>query len=252
LLPPWKRAIWPDGYYDVGVAHGVPGVIALLGLAHAAGVRPQGAGELLEQTVAWVLSHRVPGAPGSRLPSIVPPNGTGVFSRTAWCYGDLGAAAALLVAARGVGEVAWEREARALARSAVARRPEKTGVRDAGLCHGASGLGHLFNRMFQATGDEALGDAARSWIGRALSLRQPGQGIAGFLTLEPDVGDGERWEVDASFLTGAAGIALVLLAATSDVEPEWDRLLLLSSRAGLASVQRMTASRTEDRSETKT
>jgi hypothetical protein len=33
---------------------------------------------------------------------------------------------------------------------------------------------------------------------------------------------------DPGFLTGAAGIGLALLAATSPVEPAWDRVLLAS------------------------
>ena len=34
------------------------------------------------------------------------------------------------------------------------------------------------------------------------------------------------WEDDTTFLTGATGIALAFLAATSSVEPNWDRVLL--------------------------
>jgi hypothetical protein len=34
---------------------------------------------------------------------------------------------------------------------------------------------------------------------------------------------------DATLLTGAAGVALVLAAAVSDEEPAWDRFLLVDS-----------------------
>jgi hypothetical protein len=34
------------------------------------------------------------------------------------------------------------------------------------------------------------------------------------------------WIAESGLLTGAAGIALALLAATTSVEPTWDRLLL--------------------------
>ena len=40
-------------------------------------------------------------------------------------------------------------------------------------------------------------------------------------------GQGE-WRDDPGFLNGAAGIGLVLLAAASPLEPEWDRVLLAS------------------------
>src|SRR5262249_14299323 len=95
------------------------------------------------------------------------------------------------------------------------------------LCHGAAGLGHLFNRLFQATGDEHLAEAARVWFRRTLDLRQPGRGIAGF---EAGKGNAHRrllWVDDPGLLQGAAGIALALLAAATPLEPGWDRLLLV-------------------------
>jgi hypothetical protein len=39
-----------------------------------------------------------------------------------------------------------------------------------------------------------------------------------------------RWDADPGLLTGAAGIALALDAATSNREPEWDRFMLVSAR----------------------
>ena len=113
-----------------------------------------------------------------------------------------------------------------LALLAARRPPEETGVVDAGLCHGAAGLGHLFNRLYQATDEPKLADAARYWFGRALEMRSPGSAGAGFSALlEPH---SKLWRPEPGFLTGAAGVGLALLAATSDVEPAWDRLLLLS------------------------
>jgi hypothetical protein len=38
------------------------------------------------------------------------------------------------------------------------------------------------------------------------------------------------WRSEAGFLEGATGIGLALLGAISDVEPAWDRVLLLSVR----------------------
>jgi lantibiotic modifying enzyme len=147
----------------------------------------------------------------------------------AWCYGDLGIAASLLVAARAVGEEVWEAEALAIARRAAKRTNMKeAGMLDAGICHGASGVGHLFNRLHQATGDPALGEAARYWIDKTLSLRGE-VGIAGYQMWVPtDDGKDLAWQDEAGFLTGATGLGLALLAAATTVEPEWDRALQVS------------------------
>ncbi|MBI3726400.1 hypothetical protein HY251_20940, partial [bacterium] len=59
-----------------------------------------------------------------------------------------------------------------------------------------------------------------------LALRESG-GVAGFRALRHR-GGREVPVDDPGFLTGASGIGLALLAASTDLEPAWDRLLLLS------------------------
>ena len=227
LLSEWERKQCPDGYYNLGLAHGVPGVVALLGGVCAAGVAVEQARSLLDGAVVWLLRQR---------------RGDGALSsfshrtaeieeddcRLAWCYGDAGVAAALLVAARCVNEEEWEREALAIATRAAAREPESAGVKDAGLCHGAAGLGHIFNRLFQATGEEVFREAARYWFERTIEMKLTGQGIAGFSVFMPGEDGTERWVDEPGLLMGAAGIALALLAAVTDIEPQWDRMLLVS------------------------
>lgn len=211
------------GCCDLGAAHGVPGVIAMLGQACRAGVdaRP-----LLEDAVRWVLAQRLAEGPGLRLPPRVAPGEPAARSRLAWCYGDLGASAALLSAARAAGNVEWEHEATELARGA-ARLPEaQSGVVDAGLCHGAAGVAHVFNRLYQATGDELLGAAAVDWFERALAMQKPGAGVGGYQAFVP-IGEGQ-WLPEPSLLTGAAGIALALLAASTSIAPDWDRMMLVA------------------------
>lgn len=243
LLPPDHRKVCPRGHYNLGVAHGVPGVIALLAGACAAGVAHTTAMRLLEGAVEWLLSQRLPATSPSRFPSWVGPGLTALPARSAWCYGDPGIACTLLLAARALGEPAWEREALALAHHAAARPPQSAGVRDAGLCHGAAGLGHLFNRLYQATDETRFAQAARFWLARALELRRPGHGIAGFASREV-AGDGlDSWVADPGILTGAAGIALALLAGISSIEPAWDRMLLVSGKASPSTVPRSRAPR---------
>lgn len=105
-------------------------------------------------------------------------------------------------------------------------RPHDSWVNDAGLCHGAAGVAHLFNRLFQATGRAELRRAAVFWFERALQMRASGAGLAGYRSFFPQLDGPARWDDDASFLTGVAGIALAFLAATTAVEPAWDRALL--------------------------
>ena len=219
-VAPETRAEYPRGYYNAGLAHGIPGVIGLLGRVCAAGVARDKARSLLDGAVRWLLDQDGP----ESFPYWVAPGAAGDTARLAWCYGDPGVAAALLGAARHAEEPAWESAALAIARRAAERPYEESGVKDAGLCHGSAGLAHLFDRMFQATGEPRLAEAARSWFEQTLAMRRPGRGIGGYEAWEP----GGARSADRGLLTGATGIALALLAATTDIEPLWDRMLLVS------------------------
>ena len=227
------RAGSPEGLYNLGMAHGVPGVIALLAEMCGAGVAAERARPLLASAVSWLLAQKRAGAEaeegGFFFPGTVGPGIRTTNSRLAWCYGDVGIAAALFLAGRLGGEPAWEREAVEVALLAARRPDERTGVNDAGLCHGAAGLAHIFNRLYQASGDEELADAARAWYRRTLDYRRPGEGLGGFLTWEPRTPEAEfEWLLNPGFLSGSAGIGLALLAAVEPAEPLWDRLLLVS------------------------
>jgi lantibiotic modifying enzyme len=231
FLPELQRAEAPNGYYNLGVAHGIPGVIALLGQICEANLGGAPARELLARGIDWLLAQASTNGP-SRFPVWClkdAPRGLAPRSPFAWCYGDLGLSVALLRAARCVDEPQWEREAVELARNAATWREDGHGMpRDAALCHGTAGVAHIFNRIFQATGDPIFEQAACHWFERTLQMRHQGKGIAGYRAFHGHRLDVGEWVDSPDFLEGATGIGLAFLAATSEVEPDWDRLLLIS------------------------
>jgi lantibiotic biosynthesis protein len=207
LLPGWQREVAPAGYWNLGLAHGAPGVIALLARYLAAGVEPARARPLLDDAVAHLLAAGPPHSEGRFVGWISDraDDAPRAVRRVAWCYGDLGVAVALAAAAATTGDQAWREAALDVARGAARCPGAQAGVGDAGGCHGAAGAAHLFNRLHQHTGDAELATAARAWLARAIAMPRPD---------------------DRTLLTGAPGVALVLAAACSEVEPSWDRLLL--------------------------
>jgi hypothetical protein len=200
--------------------------MALLAAASCHCVSKDKARALLEDAVRWTLAQELPEGASSRFPSWISPGRTPESSRLGWCYGDLGIAWALLGAARWARQPAWEEQARRIALSAAAIAPAQARVSDAGICHGAAGIGHLLNRFFQSTGDPRFADSARAWLEAALRLRRPGEGIDGYLHFMHEPGKASRWLAEPGILTGAAGIGLTLLAASGACEPRWDRFLL--------------------------
>lgn len=201
------------GYVNGGVPHGVPGVIAAMAPVDAAR-------ELVAGAVGWLCGQRLPdgGFPGSvRDERPEPP------VRQGWCYGDAGVSTALYRA--GGGNPAWRQIGLERARFVGALDLAGARLHDASLCHGTAGVAHILNRLHQDSGDAELGEAARVWFGRVVEQAREGRGIGGYQFARED----DSWVADPSILTGAAGVALALLAAATPVAPDWDRLLLLSA-----------------------
>lgn len=237
LTPPQQRDA-PHGFWNLGLAHGVPGVIALLARYLTAGVDVERARELLDGAVAFLLAAeparddgRYPGwqAGGLDDPVHVTDHHR-ARARLAWCYNDLGVSVALLSAAIATGTPGWRAEALALARACALRSIEDARIEDAALCHGAFGAAHLFNRLAHATGEAVFTTAALRWLDHGIGLREA-RPIAGFPTLASR--DDMRWTADASVVAGASGIALVLHSMITEVEPAWDRTMLVDLPADL-------------------
>jgi lantibiotic modifying enzyme len=226
-LMPARAQLYPEGCHDLGVAHGIAGVIAFLGQVASIEALSGEAISLLEGAVRWMLAQQLPAESGF---------GFGYAAerrepaRSAWCYGDPGIAAALLVAARAVARSDWAQIAIELGIRSTRRAFEETHVVDVGLCHGAVGLAHIYNRLYQTTGIETFAEAARDWYQRILAMRNPGEGLARYSTYERSGTGSFEWKSHCGLLTGISGIALALLAGATELEPEWDRVLLCSAR----------------------
>ena len=222
LLPEHQRLEYPGGYFNGGLAHGIPGVVAIAGQVSAATGDPIAA-DLAEAGWRWLETQRLPAGSASWFPATVSPDGVGKPSRLAWCYGDPGVAAALHVAGTAMRRDDIVDAAIDGLRACAGRPHEHSGVFDAGLCHGSAGLGHIYNRFFQATGEELFLREARYWLSDALDRSAPGDTLGGFQAWTLD-----GYSPDPALLTGSAGVALALLAATGDAAPTWDELLLVA------------------------
>lgn len=220
----------PHFAWNLGVGHGMPGVIAALAGALRAGIEPRTTRRLLDGAVRWLLAQEMRERTDAGFAMATGPGVPRTPGRSAWCYGDPGIAATLLAAATAASEPTWRAEAIRIALRAADRPPEECRVVDAGLCHGAAGLGHVYHRMHLTTGEPRLARAARAWLVRALAFRKPGRGIEQFPSWNIAADGRTSWDVDPSWLTGAAGVAIAFASALSEGDPSWDRAMLLSLR----------------------
>lgn len=228
------RIAYPDGFYDLGVAHGMAGVVSFFASAYRLGLSESTIGYYLPQAVDLLLPSRrsQPGLHKTFPHYLTPIDHRPITANTVgWCHGNLGIAAAILSAAQCTGETLWKGEAVDAAKASIQFLQDPSQhitFTDPTICHGAAGIAHIYNRFFQATGDEQFREEAVKWFKHLRGLRQADTGIAGYSRLGKN-DDGEMVvHYDPGFIQGAAGIGLALTSALSSQPPDWDRILLLS------------------------
>ncbi|WP_282703827.1 lanthionine synthetase C family protein [Streptomyces sp. CC219B] len=221
----------PEGYFDLGLAHGGAGPLAALALAWRAGHRHPGQLGAIRTLADWLADHRVEDPWGVNWPNHVgrhapPAQGAAVTrppSRAGWCYGAPGIAMALWHAGHALEAPELRRLAIEAVESVLRRPLPERHIPSPTLCHGAAGLLMVCLRM--------LPDAPGSAIEAGIPVLAE-QILDRFMPTAPlGYRDEEQPGVfvdDPGLLTGAAGVVLALLAAATSVTPEWDRALLMS------------------------
>ncbi|MDE2365435.1 MAG: lanthionine synthetase C family protein [Betaproteobacteria bacterium] len=221
---------YPEGNLNCGLAHGIPGPLAVMALGLEAGLPVEGLKEAVTRTARWLVRHRSGDSYGVNWPTVVPYSADGNVdprqldsSRAGWCYGTPGVARSLWLAGRALGDKPLQQVA-VEGMEAVYRRPvEERRIDSPTFCHGVAGLLQVTLRFAHDTGLPVFTDAATALTEQLLSSYDPERAL-GFCSVEP----GGNLVDQPGLLDGAPGVALVLLAASSDVEPAWDRLFLLS------------------------
>jgi lantibiotic biosynthesis protein len=222
LLPPHQRRRLPNGCHNLGLAHGVPGVLAFLARCVELGVGGERAMELLDGGIRWLVAQREQNAvrSGYHFRNVV--EAPSESRPLAWCYGDLGVSLALYRAGRVLASDSLRQLAFRVARDSAERDFDSDSVVDAGLCHGAAGAALVFHRFWQLSGESTFLYARDGWLKRILSLTDHElHQSAGVFTLESNGKDLSR-RPSLDRLTGAAGVGLALMTCLDELDARWD------------------------------
>ncbi len=223
----------PHGMYNLGFAHGLPGIVSALCAAAAAGIGGPGPAERLEQTTSWLVEHRLTDeVPGAAWPNLLrAEEGTGLpvaplgqhAARAAWCYGAPGIGIALLSAAKVLGDTGLEAIAVGALQRVVDWAPAERNVFSPSLCHGHAGLLAVYQRAHAVTGSASLRPMAEDALSTVLSLADEARPYV----VADEIRPGEFAD-DPGFLNGAAGVLLALCGALAPRATGWDEVFFLT------------------------
>ncbi|MFB4284831.1 lanthionine synthetase C family protein [Nonomuraea sp. MTCD27] len=205
----------PGGHANLGTAHGITGILALLALALRDDVAVDGQADAIRRICACLDAWQQDGETGPWWPQWITREdlecgrtrqlGPG---RPSWCYGTVGIARAQQLAAIALGDTTRQRLAEH-ALAACLRDPAQLAyLTGAGLCHGVAGV---YQTAWRAARDALTPDIAACLPTLAAMLDQA------------DV------HADDSLLTGSAGLALARNTAARNAPPHsgWDTCLLI-------------------------
>ena len=219
------------GYVNCGLAHGVPGPLALMALSHRKGLEVDGLPEAIDKLSRWLIARFRETRWGPDVPyylPLVPEDSKDLPSRTAWCYGNAGVARALQLAGVALKDSEFRLHSLDLMHSIIRRPARARKAPAATLCHGLAGLlqvtlRYLQDGQYSEQPDPSLFRFANRTL-RSILNQFDESSSTGFRNFEPGTG----WVADPGFLEGSTGVALVLLGSCSETESDWDQVLLLS------------------------
>jgi lantibiotic modifying enzyme len=217
--------------FNLGLAHGVPAIITVLGMIYEKGIARDRVLPLLERSITWLLAVQNPPEEGlsSLYPSLVDMNSAAVHgkqSRLGWCYGDLGVAITLWNTGHRLNKESYREAAYKIFGHTLQHRNTKNGsINDACICHGSAGIAQIFHRAALRTGgDPLLSEGAGRWTQQTLQMNTWKDGPAGYKFY-----NNPQYEDCYNLLEGITGIGLSLIASLDAAnDPAWDRCLLLS------------------------
>lgn len=226
-----NEIVWYSSYankkaINLGLAHGLPSVIIILIKLLTRTNKLIEYKELIYYPINYLLNKKNENykAIGSLFPAYISEDNE-KGSRLAWCYGDMGIGIALLQASLAFNDNELLIESKKIMEfSALRKNLRQNFVIDALICHGSSGIAHMFNRHYNQTKNKTYKESAKYWFQQTIEMGNQKGSSAGYKFL---TGNG-TWIKDYSLLNGIAGIGLALISAVSDIEPKWDEALLLS------------------------
>lgn len=207
--------------FNLGLAHGVPGIIAAILPALNIPRLQKRAKTLLIQSCDWLLEQELDIAQQTSCFASTCNDGH-PGSRMGWCYGDLTIALTLARVGNALAIPRYIHKAKHISLYNVKRDEQSGGIRDAGLCHGSAGLALIFQLLYQQLDEPELLQAADHWLLFTLDLYRQ-KNLTG---LHMYSGINKTYEENTGFLMGYAGIGLCLLAALGH-DTDWVDCLLM-------------------------
>lgn len=213
---------------SIGLSHGLPSIIAILSKISAEGIAVDQCNDLITGTLNYILHYKNTAGPNGLYPTSVElhpekPLGGG---RLGWCYGDMDIAVALHFANKVMPDQRNVQLINEIMDFCLTKdTAAKAVINESSLCHGAAGVAHIYNRFYNAYGDEKYKAATNIWMDITRQKMKKEDGKWWLLNTSDYK---SQWDTSTNTITGISGVGLIFLSAIAPVTPDWDEMYLLN------------------------
>jgi lantibiotic biosynthesis protein len=188
-----------SGHHDLGIAHGIPGVLGILSGGIKWGLARDSTRDCVAEGLRWLLHFERQKDSPSLFPNY---DSSESPSRVAWCYGDLGIALAFVHGGEALGSEEFIQFGLSMAHRRLSMHPSTFMITDLGLCHGFLGVRHIVMKLNRRRHTEFLCRVGDSMLNQAAEAGYP--------------------RTNWSFLDGSIGALLALQCEAEMGRRAWD------------------------------
>lgn len=227
-----EKKLYPNGNFNIGLSHGIPGPLVLLSQALENGIEVEGQKETIIKIADWLMQFKIETKEitfwSFRIDweEFIAGKGKNENgSRAAWCYGTPGVARAMYLAGKVVGNQEYiDVSLKALDDIFKLERNE-WGLYSPTFCHGYAGLLHILNLIYIDTNELRFKKYMMELLDMIFDKYDEGADF-GFYNYDFNKGK-MNISTNIGLLEGVSGILLVLLGLLKPIRTNWDAAFLL-------------------------
>lgn len=140
-------SLFSRGSFNLGLAHGIPGILSFLSIAFLNGINVKGGKQTIKLVADWIKSKSFLHEEAIRWPysvsweeEVEQKSDSREFSKDAWCYGVPGIARSLLLAGKVINDKNLKQFAIKAFKDVFSRSSDEWQIPGPNLCHGTAGL----------------------------------------------------------------------------------------------------------------
>ncbi|MDK2564231.1 lanthionine synthetase C family protein [Romboutsia sedimentorum] len=224
-----EKEIWANGFFNIGLSHGIPSLLINLCNAKQLGIEVDGQQEAIEKFSSFLFNYRLDEKNGYGWNYTVSfedyKNNTRPqeYCRDAWCYGTPGVAYSLLIAGKTLNNNEYINYA--IESMKIAAKRSKDAISPT-FCHGYSGIAYISNRFYELTNINEFKSISLELCDKVISFYNE-KNRFNFIDVEKKE-DKICYYNSVGIIEGVVGIILTLLSIKNGRKTPWDTAFSLN------------------------